>query len=408
MKILLVNNHHYIKGGAEKYYFNLAKLLKSNGHQVAFFSMKDSKNEKTKWSKYFVKNINFEKKQLKNRLRIFLRIFYSIEAKRKMKKILEDFNPEIVHINNIYYYLSPSILSEIKKREIPIVQTIHDYQLINPCINLFHDGKICEITKKKKYYKAIFHKCIENSYIATLVAVVVQYIQSIFRLYEKNIDCFIAPSKFIKKKLIEYGFDKNKITHLPNFIFSDNKNRNNSNPGKYIFYFGALTEIKGIELLINLAKKIPRQKIKIAGRFLRDKYKNKILNQISKDKINNIQILGFAKGRKLEKLIRLSKFVIVPSLWFENQPYSILESYNQGKPVIASKIGGIKEIVINNKTGLLFNHKSINSLLQKTLFLTKNLNLTKQMGINGKKFIVDNFNANNYYIELMKIYNKSK
>jgi len=402
MKILLINNHHYIKGGTERYYFNLSNLLRSHNHKVAFFSMKDTKNAKTRWSKYFVSNIDFYKRGMLNNMFIIKRIFYSLEAKRKISLLLDTFKPDLVHINNIYYYLSPSILFEIKKRKIPIVQTIHDYQLISPTINFFHDGEICEITKKKKYYKAILHKCVKQSFIISLIAAINSYVQTLFNFFEKNVDYYISPSVFLKKKLVEYGFSPKKIIILPNFCDIPKKRGINKLSNKFVLFFGRLTEEKGILFLLKLAKKLPSVNFLVAGE------PNKMtINKIDKYKINNISLLGFLNNNQINKKISESLFTIIPSIWYEVNPYSILESYAYSKAVIASSIGGIPEIVKNGETGFTFKPNDIEDCENKVLNMWNNPKISKKMGENAKKYVKKDYNSKIYYQQLLKIYKKA-
>jgi len=369
--------------------------------------MRDKGNIGTRWSKYFVSNVDPNKNGLSEVFIKIPRIFYSFEAKRKVAKLLDDFRPDLVHLNNIYYYISPSIISEIKSRGIPIVQTVHDYQMINPNVSMYHSGKICEITKGKKYYKAIFHKCVGNSYIGSLLSAIGLYIQNIGNSYFKNIDVFITPSNFMKKKLIEEGVMKSKLFHLNNFVETVKQSRSKHTFKKYILYFGRLSEAKGIFKLIDLAHNIPDIKIVIAGSF--DEYNDKkiAMQMIKNHKINNLLFVGFQDRRRLKNLIAKCEFVIVPSCWYENQPYSILESYALGKSVVASKIGGIPEIVINRKTGLLFDSKNIQDLKAKILLLWNNPSFAKEMGRNARIYLIKKFNSDRHYNDLMKIYSRT-
>lgn len=408
MRILQIDNHHRVLGGAERYYFDLAKLLRNKGHEIAFFSMLDPKSISTSWDKYFVGYINFGGSKFLDRLQILLRMFYSHEAKLKMRKLLDAFQPDMVHIHNIYYYLSPSILPEIKKRNIPIVQTVHDYHLISPNVNLSHNGRVCEITKRTKFYKAIFHKCVKNSYKATFMAVVASYIQTYFKLFKKNVDYFIAPSMFIKNKLIEYGFNSKKIVHLPNFTyFSSSPQIEKPQKERYVLYFGRLAEEKGIFFLLNLAEKLAGIKFKIVGDPPDESTSKQIVNLVKKNKSKNITLLGYQNAPALQKTILKSFFVIVPSLWYENMPYSILESYALGKPVVAADIGGIPEIVKDRKTGLLFKPGDLEDCKEKILWLWNNPKLIELMAKNAKKYAEAKFNPERHYEQLMKIYKRA-
>lgn len=404
MRILLINSHHKIIGGAERYYFEIGKLLEKKGHKVAYFSMHDHGNVKTKWSKYFLSRVSFSKNNLRGFIKKISRMFYSVEARKKISTLLDDFKPDIVHINNIYYYISPSILFEIKKRRIPIVQTVHDYQPITPSITFFHDGKICEISKKDKYYKAILHRCVKHSYMASFMAVINSYIQKIIN-YNNLIDVFITPSNFMKNKLIEYGIKPSKIVHLNNFVSNTKYSKGSHNVvGNYVLYFGRVEDSKGINLLIDAADKLPDINFKIAGEFDNQKDKKQILKQIKNRDIKNINFLGFLNKNKLKEAILKSQFVVVPSVWFENQPYSILESFSLGKTVVASKIGGIPEIVKENHNGLLFDLNKKNDFYHKIHRLYNNSKLLQRIGLHTVETISSSFNKDIHYQMLINIY----
>ena len=217
MKILLVNNHHFVLGGAERYYLSLGELLKKHGNGVAYFSTHDSRNVPTFWSKYFIDKVSTQGRNLKNLYKVLSGIIYSLEAKKNIGKLLDEFKPDIVHLNNIYFRISPSIIFEIKKRNIPIVETVHDYHPISPNVNLYHDGAVCEITKGGKYYKAVLHKCVKDSYLISFLVAASFYLHDYWKIYQNKIDLFISPSRFLRKKLVDYGLKDSKIIYLPNF-----------------------------------------------------------------------------------------------------------------------------------------------------------------------------------------------
>ena len=393
-------------GGTERYYFDLSDLLTSKGHEVAYFSMLDTGNEKTKWKKYFVDNMDFSKRGGVNFFQKIKRMLYSLEAKSKIGNVLDDFKPDIVHINNIYYYISPSILGEIKKRGIPIVQTVHDYQLMSPNVILFFKGSVCEITKKHKYYKALFDRKTKGYYMASIMAVITSYIQYIFKFYERHIDLFITPSNFLKNKLVEYDFNSKKIIVLPNFINHSNSiNIQPSSGKKYLLYFGRIAEHKGVLLLLRLAKDYPEIKIKMIGKYADKKIEFKIKDYLKKGS-GNLEIIKLQNKYNLYNWIKNSNFVVVPSLWFETQSYSVMESFALGKTVVASRIGGIPEFVRDGKTGYLFNPNNYDEFKNKIFNLWNNDRLTEKMGREALKFVTKKHNANNYYRRLMKIYNR--
>ncbi len=405
MNILQINKFYQITGGVSRYFFELAKLLKIKGHQVAYFSMQDKKNRLTKWSKYFVSNISFEKVSLKNSLKVISRMIYSLESKRKISQLLDIFDPDIAHIHNIYHQISPSILTEIKRRNIPIVHTVGDYHLISPHHhNLFHDGKICEVSKRFKFYNTICHKCIKDSYLASFAEALEQYIHHFCGLYSNTVDYFISPSNFFAEKLREYGVSEDKILVLPYFVDYRNFVANYS-PGNYILYFGRLSPEKGLPFLISVMKKLPHIKLKIAGFGPEGE---KLRYKVQSDGLKNIEIISrFIEDRKLKKMISESRFLVFPSQSLETFGISLLEAYASGKPVVASRIGALPEVIKDGYTGFLFESNNISDCAEKINKLWTNIDLCKKIGRNARDCAEREYNPEVHYQKLMEIYQKA-
>jgi glycosyltransferase involved in cell wall biosynthesis len=404
MKVLLVNNHHFALGGAEKYYLSLGNLLQMHGHKVAYFSTHDARNLPSIWSKYFINKVNVAGRNLKNLQRILSGIIYSKESRKNIAKLLDEFRPDIVHLNNIYFRISPSIILEIRKRGIPVVETVHDYYLISPSANLYHGDGVCEVTKGGEYYKAVIHKCCKDSYIVSAFVALSFYLHNtILGTYKKYIDAFIAPSLFMKNKLVEYGVNETKISYLPNFVERQpvRKEIKTTLDKGYVLYFGGLLIHKGVTELLYAAQKLPNIPFKIAGAGPEDGNLKKLSKKL---KLRNVKFLGRLEGKKLQSVILHSTFCVTPSLWYENQPFSILEAYGLGKPVVASDIGGIPEIVIHGKTGLLSKPKDIVDFEKKILSLWNNPIKAESMGNYAKSFVERGFSSKNYYNKLIKIY----
>jgi len=170
MKILEINKYFYIKGGAEKHFFDFVDLLKRAGNEVAIFSMQHEKNIYSEWSRFFISTVGFDGNySIWQKIKGSFRDLYSFEAKKKINKLLDEFNPEIVHIHNIYHQLSPMILFEIKKRNIPIVMTVHDYKLVNPNYNLFHQGKFYDRCLDGKYYQCFLHNKLRQPLLKLII-----------------------------------------------------------------------------------------------------------------------------------------------------------------------------------------------------------------------------------------------
>ena len=400
MKILMVNKFHYLKGGSEKYYFELAELLKENGHEVAFFSMKDEKNIKTDCKEYFVEPIDLN---TGSKLKA-LDVIYSKENKKKMEEALEEFKPDIVHLNNFQRQLSASIIDPIKKRNIPIVFTAHDVQAICPAIIMMdNDKNICEKCMKGKYLNCIKKKCNKGSTLKSIVGALEGYYYRTKNIYTKKIDFIITPSEFYRGKMIEDGIPGNKIKALHNFVELKDYDLDVIDDG-YALYFGRLSKEKGILNLIEAFTKLKEGKLYIAGE---GPEKETIENIIKENKLEDrVKLLGFLNSDQMKETIRKCKFVVVPSIWYENCPYSVMETLAIGKPVIGADIGGIPELVINDRSGLTYKYDSVEELSNKMKELFKNEELVKEFGTNAKKQANELYGKDVYYKNIMSIYEK--
>lgn len=371
MNILQVNKFHYPRGGADMYYLELGKALENKGHKVAYFSMSHPKNLPSKYSKYFVSRISFNEGGLNDKLQAPGRMIYSLEAKRKFKKLVEDFKPDIIHIHNIYHQISPSILDVAAFYKIPVVMHLHDYKLICPNYQLFAHGEICEDCKPDKYFNCVKNRCFKNSYSKSALAALEMYIHhSVLKIYKKNISAFIAPSNFMKNKVVEYGWDKEKIITIYN-PFSANLETNsqeifNIKKEDYLLYFGRLSPEKGLDTLLKAAA-INRNTVKLVGT---GPEKDNLESLADELKVK-VDFLGFKSGEELKDIIMKAKAVVIPSIWYENMPLSLLEALNLGCPVIASNIGGMPEIIKEGKNGWLFRPGDESDLADKIKDLDK-------------------------------------
>lgn len=401
MKILQVNKFFYKRGGAEMHMFSLTNILKSHNQEVAFFSTLNNKNEPTEFSKYFIPYIEMrDQKNYWNKFKTFCHLLYSTNAAKKIDELIKDFQPDVAHLHNIYGHLSPSILPILKKHNIPIIMTLHDYKLITPNYTFFDRGQICECTKTKKYYNCLFHKCVFNEFIPSLGATIEMYFHKFLKIYEKNIDLFIAPSEFMKNKMVEYGQDENKIIVLPNFTELPNE-LPNTTLGDYLLYVGRLAEEKGLLVLLEAAKLMPEVKIRIVGA---GPLEPRMQQKIKKENIKNITLVGYKTGNELKNEILNSRACVLPSIWYENYPLSILETSSYGKMTLASHVGGIPEIIKDGKNGLLFNINDPTDLAKKVQKVWQDEEKIKQMGLAAYKHVKEINNPEKYYQTIIKIY----
>ena len=398
MRVLLVNKFHYLKGGSETYYFELAKLLEKNGHEVAFFSMEDEKNIKTNNKEYFVPNIDLGGKNITKSLSII----YNKHNKKVMEEALDDFKPDIVHLNNFQRQLSASIIEPIKERGIPIVFTAHDVQAICPAITMLDSNRnACEDCIGGKYINCIKKGCVKNSKLKSILGAIEASYYRNKKIYTNVIDYIITPSNFYKEKFIEDGIAKNKIETIHNFININDYDIDTIDKN-YALYFGRLSKEKGILNLLDAFSKLNIGELHVVGsgeeldnikKYIKDK-------KLSK----RVKLLGYLDKKKMKEELRKCKFVVVPSIWYENCPYSIIESLAIGKPIIGSNMGGIPELVEDNKCGYIYNANDIEDLSNKMEKLFKDDKLVIKFSKNSKDRAKKLYSEEVYYKKLIKIY----
>ncbi|MFH1173098.1 MAG: glycosyltransferase [bacterium] len=249
MKVLQINKFFYEESGVTRYLFGVKELLDSSGHDSLEFAMAHPKNVASPCSPYFVDYIDYNQPGgLFSKIKIGLRLIYSFSARRKLEKLILATKPDIAHLHVIYHQLTPSILGVLKKHKIPIVQTLHDYKQICPNYLLYVNGRICERCKKHRYYNVFFHRCIKKSFIRSLNGLVETYLHWFLRSYSQ-IDLYLAPSQFIRKKYIEFGVSPEKIKYLPHFLNLEEYNLAGST-GNYLAYVGRLSQEKGVSLIL--------------------------------------------------------------------------------------------------------------------------------------------------------------
>lgn len=395
MKILMVNKFLYPAGGAETYMFGLGDYLKSLGHKVEYFGMYSENNCVSNSIDCYTDNIDFKNAGLTEKIKYSLKTIYSKEAAKKIGKVIEAFEPDIVHLNNINFQLTPSIIYEIKKHCIPIVQTVHDVQIACPNHRMYNEAteKICSACSGGKFINCTKNKCVHGSSLKSLIASIESYYYHAKNTYNL-VDAYICPSQFMADTIIKAGVSKEKTAVIHNYCNSYGQlPPKQKNPG-YVLYFGRLSIEKGIKTLIDVCKELPDIHFVFAGTGNLEKLCQGI---------DNVKCVGFKSGDELNTLIRNAKFTVCPSEWYENCPMSIIESLSLGTPVIGSDLGGTSELIIPGKTGYIFKAYDKTDLKNKILNLYSKQGLIDEMSENC--IALSSNTIEKYTERLLDIYN---
>ncbi|MBN1601391.1 MAG: glycosyltransferase [Chitinispirillaceae bacterium] len=404
MKVLLVNKFHYIHGGSETYHFALSEMLKNAGHDVVFFSMQDEKNFPCKQTEYFVPNVEYVGKQsLLKQLIAGFKFLYSFHAKKQLRKLIQKEKPDIAHVNLVHRQLTFSVIDELYKHGIPVVYTMHDYICICPNCTMLAHGQICEkCLETENFLSCLKIGCIKNSRVKSALA----YLEATFlkktKKYNK-ITLFIGPSKFIVEKHNRSKFSKSPVIFLRNFLPKETVYQPVVAYDGYLLFFGRLSPEKGIIILLNAIIRVDGVNLHIAGDGELRPEIEKFIE--SNNLANRVKLLGYQDRKSMAEIVSGCKAVVVPSEWYENCPYSIMEAQAQGKPVIGADIGGIPELIVDGKTGFVFKAFSSESLERSIRQLIEcNENEYNKMSSAIVEFAKENYCHKSYSNELTNLY----
>jgi len=336
MRVLLVNKYWFPKGGADKVALQTKELLENAGHEVAVFGMQNPEN--LFQNDYFAPFVDYRSVGGWEKIKAGKRVIYNHLAGKGLELLIREFKPDVVHLHNFYHQLSFSVLDAAVKSKVRTVMTLHDYKLISPNYSLYHHDKIAEECLGGKYYKCLLTNCMGNfgaSVVATAEAYFVKW-----KKYLEKIDQYISPSQFLINKFRSAGFEY-PITLLSNPI-KPLETCNPQDESDYVFFLSRLSQEKGVSQLLDIAKGLPQIKFVIAGT---GPLESALKSRVANESISNVNLVGFKDGEELKKLIARARIVVVPSVWYENNPLSVLEAEMAGKIVIASNLGGLTELL---------------------------------------------------------------
>ncbi len=398
MKILMINKFLYPNGGSETYIFKLGDILREEGHEVEYFGMEHEGRCVGNRVDAYTSDMDFHGGGKLAKLTYPIKTIYSREARRKIRLVLDDFQPDVCHLNNFNYQLTPSVILEIRKWEkqtghpVKIVFTAHDYQLVCPnhMMNNPATRENCEKCAGGKFSNCTKGRCIHGSRAKSLIGTLEASYWKHKKVY-RQIDRIICPTAFMKSKMDLHPHLAGRTVTMLNFI--DEVEWRDAEKKDYVLYFGRFSEEKGIATLIKAAKALPDVKFIFAGTGPLEE---------SLAGVENIQNVGFKKGEELRTLISEARFSVYPSEWYENCPFSVMESQMYGTPVLGADIGGIPELIKPGVTGELFESGNAEALTAAIARLWHDKALTDTYSAACRDITFDT--PKEYYEKLMKIY----
>ena len=405
MKILYCNKYNFPFSGTESYLFDIMALMRAQGHEAALFAMADPRGEPTPYDQHFVPLMDFKKSgnTAGQSLKMAGHAIYSTDARKRLRRMVAEFRPDVAHVRNIYHHLSPSILWELKARKIPVVYHVNDFKMLCPNYNFVSHGHACERCAGGKYWHVVTEGCYARSRSASVVLAAEAYVHRWLKTYERCVDLFLAPSQFVKDKLVESGCDASRVHVLPHFQELPEHPPGPLKADAPILYFGRLSAEKGVADLVRAMQFLPGIKLQIAG----DGPLRSELEHLAQGlTLTNVEFVGHQTKTGLDRLIGAARLTVFPSHAYETMGKSILESYARGCPVVASDLGSRRELVKDGVTGMLYPVGNVPKLAEAITLLTRHPELVAKMGREARRLVRHGYRPEEHYAELLSLYNK--
>lgn len=401
-RLLSVNNYHYRRGGSDVVFLEHDALFRARGWDTAVLSMLHPRNLPSAWTRYFVEQIEYEQQVGPvQRLRQAGKVIWSNEAVRKLERLLESFPADILHAHSVYHHLSPSVLYAAKRAGIPTVMTQHDLKLACPAYKMLNAGGVCEKCRDGNLLNVLANRCIRDSFAASALVMVESAVHKAMKVYPKTVDRLLAPSRFYVEKLVEWGWDRERIRYVPNYVHATHFEPR-FEPGSYLLYFGRLAPEKGVGTLIEAAA-AARRPLVIAGTGPLEPELREQASRFGGD----VSFVGYRSGNDLHVVIRDAFAVVLPSEWYENAPMSVLEAFALGKPVIGARMGGIPELIDDGITGFTFRSGDAADLAAVIDRMTALPSArVRDMGRSARALVESTFTEDRYYNEISTVYSE--
>lgn len=398
--------------------FNVSNALSARGHEVIPFSIHYTKNQSTPYASYFVKplgtlnEVMFREQRFnaKTLWRTLLRLFYSKDVEEAITRLVSDAKPQVAYLLHYLRKLSPSLLVGLKKAGIPIVVRLSDYAMVCPQAHCLRDDLPCDLCVNGDLRLSIKYKCVQKSGAASaLNALATRYHR--YRHFFDLIDVFVVTNQFMYKMMVRAGFQESRLRCIPTFTDIETFKPDNNKNGKYIIYVGRLENIKGVHVLIDALSLLHSKRPDLDTKTMilgagEESYRDYLIKKVQQAGIENVvHFVGEVNSDDIANLLRKSFLLVVPSLWYENLPNSILESYASGVPVIASDIGSLKECIINGETGYLFHCGDAEDLANHLEYCFDHLDETRAMGRNAREVAEQVYSPQRHIVELEYLFN---
>jgi glycosyltransferase involved in cell wall biosynthesis len=342
MRVLLVNSFHYPRGGDCVHVLSLETLLRDAGHSVAFLAMTHPDNIASPWQEYWPRNVDFDQAGVAHAPRLLAASLWSLRAQHCMDRLMADFCPDVVHVHSVHHHLTLSVVRAAERRGVPVLWTLHDYRTVCPATHLLRRNSICERCRNRAFLHCVVGRCKDGS-LARSAAAALESSLSIVRRTLEGVDCFVAPSCFLARKVLSMGLPARRVEVMRNFLPRGRLRSlpSRDQPRQGALYVGRLSREKGVDVLVRAWAGRWDVPLTIAGEGpLRGD-----LLRLAASVDGDVRFLGWLEHDDVRRHLQRCAVLCVPSACYENAPLIALEAMAEGAPVLVSDIGGLPEVV---------------------------------------------------------------
>lgn len=336
MRVLVVHNAYQQRGGEDSVVESEVALLRQYGHEV--FTYERHNDEVGQAS----------------RVQLAAQAFWSSRTVREIEALIAEVKPDVMHVHNTMPLISPSVYWAAQKMGVPVVQTLHNFRLFCPQAMFVRDGRVCEDCLGKVPWRGVLHKCYRDSAVQSAVMAGMLTAHRVMGTFVSKVDRFIALNEFCRSKMIEGGLPSERVSIKPNFVDWQPQPQWDQRTGG--LYVGRLTSEKGVDVLLRALRRLPARTVSVIGGGPMEAEVASALGDA---------YLGFLPLSDIWGHLSRARYIVIPSIWYEGFPRTIVEAFASGVPVIASRIGSLAEVVTDGETGLLFNPGDEDELVAK-------------------------------------------
>jgi glycosyltransferase involved in cell wall biosynthesis len=386
MNVLLVHNFYQQPGGEDQVFADEGKLLENNGHAVARFTMDNDAIEGM------------------GKIALARKTIWNSAAQQSLRQAIRNHRAQVVHFHNTFPLISPAAYYTAHEEGAAVVQTLHNYRLLCPGATFYRDGKVCEeCMGKLGPWPGAMRGCYRNNKMASAVVAAMISFHRWKKTWRREVDAYIALTEFSRRKFIEGGLPGDKVIVKPNFVDPDPGIGNGD--GGFVLFVGRLTEEKGITTLLNAWSYVHEK----TGAILKIAGDGPMRDEVAKmtGKIGGIEYLGRQPMAEIYNMMGEASALAFPSVWYEGQPRTMIESFAKGTPIVASRLGSMAEMVRHERTGLLFEPGNPQDLAREMERLLKDDSLRHAMRPAARAEFEQRFTAERNYPQLMAVYERA-